>query len=162
MRFRAEHHVGAPVADVADRIADPDFHLHLELPDLALPTLLDEVRDPEGVLLRLRYEFTGSLDPIVRRLIGAERPAWVQEIQVDLRTDTGAIRFEAERQPRLLRGSASFVLADDGSGGTVRTLEGELVVGVPGMGRMAERRLIPGIVSRMDEEARALDADLAT
>jgi hypothetical protein len=34
------------------------------------------------------------------------------------------------------------------------------VVAVPGIGRMAERRIVPGLVRRLDIEAEALDAQL--
>jgi len=39
----------------------------------------------------------------------------------------------------------------------VRRLDGELVVAVPGIGRMAERRIVPGVAARLDIEARAVE-----
>jgi Protein of unknown function (DUF2505) len=55
-----------------------------------------------------------------------------------------------------LHGSADFVLISAG-GGTVRRLDGELVVAVPVIGRMAERRIVPGLLRRLDRDAQALD-----
>ena len=40
-------------------------------------------------------------------------------------------------------------------------IHGELVVAVPGIGRMAERRIVPGLLRRMDIEAQAMDDELS-
>jgi hypothetical protein len=40
-------------------------------------------------------------------------------------------------------------------------LDGELVVAIPGVGRMAERRIVPGLLRRLDIEADAVDAELS-
>lgn len=164
MRFQAEHRFAASVRAVGELLADPSFYLGLELPDLALPELLDQRTErsdsgPEVVVLRLRYEFTGSLDPIAERLLGSSRLAWVQEVRVERSSGTGRLGFEAERDPRRLHGSADFVLEATGSG-CVRRLEGELVVAVPAIGPMAERRIVPGLLRRLDIEAEALSARL--
>jgi hypothetical protein len=107
-------------------------------------------------VLRLRYEFDGNLDPMAARLIGSGRLAWIQEVRVDRVAGTGSLGFEAERDPRRLHGAADFVVAAEGAV-AVRRLEGELVVAVPGVGRLAERRIVPGILRRLDIEARAMD-----
>ncbi|MGH9207805.1 MAG: DUF2505 family protein, partial [Acidimicrobiales bacterium] len=52
--------------------------------------------------------------------------------------------------------AADVVLTADGSG-SVRRIDGELVVAVPAIGRMAERRIVPGLLRRLDIEAEALD-----
>lgn len=159
MRFHAEHRFdGSPEAVVAI-LADPDFYLGLDLPDLSRPELLEQGTDGDVAVVRLRYEFVGSLDPIAQRLIGSGRLAWVQEVRVDQSSGSGALGFEAEKNPRQLHGAADFVLNPDGRG-TVRTIDGELVVAVPGIGGMAERRIVPGLVRRLDIEAEAVDDQL--
>lgn len=141
---------------VAAILADPDFYLGLDLPDLSQPQVLEHGTDGDEAVVRLRYEFVGGLDPVAQRLIGSGRLAWVQEVRVDQSAGSGHLRFEAEKNRRQLHGSADFVLKPDGTG-TVRTIDGELVVAVPGIGRMAERRIVPGLVRRLDIEAQALD-----
>lgn len=140
-------------------MTDPDFYLGLALPDLSKPTVLEKSEDEVGATLRLRYEFEGSLDPIASRLLGSSRLAWIQEVRVNRSTGSGKLRFEAEKDPRRLHGEANFVLVADGEV-FVQRLEGELVVAVPGIGRMAERRIVPGILHRLDIEAQALDDQL--
>ncbi|MHB1712910.1 MAG: DUF2505 family protein [Acidimicrobiales bacterium] len=155
MRFHAEHRFDAPVPAVAALLADPAFYLGLDLPDLSTPEMLETRTDGSETTLRLRYEYRGHLDPIVLRLLGSNHLAWMQEVRIDRSTDSGTLHFEAERDPKRLHGTADFVLAATGKG-AVRRLDGELAVAVPGIGRMAERRIVPGILNRLDIEARAL------
>jgi len=159
MRFRAEHRFGASVSAVGALVGDPEFYLGLDLPDLHRPELLEQRQDGRHAVLRLRYEFDGSLDPIAQRLLGSSRLAWIQEVRVDRSARSSSLRFEAEKDPRRLHGAATFVLsaAEDA---TIRRLDGELVVAVPGIGRMAERRIVPGILKRLDVEALAIDDQL--
>ena len=160
MRFHVEHRFNGSPQSVSAILADPAFHLGLVLPDLSRPEVLEEGEDAAASVLRLRYEFVGSLDPMARWLLGTGRLAWIQEIRVDRSVGSGTLRFEAEKNPRQLHGGADFVVTPDGEG-SIRTLDGELVVSVPGIGRMAERRIVPGLLRRLDIEARALD-DLLT
>jgi hypothetical protein len=159
VRFHAEHRLDGSVRSVTNILSDPDFYVNLDLPDLSRPEVLEQREDADQSILRLRYEFVGSLDPIAQRLLGSGRLAWIQEVRVDRSSGTGALRFEAEKNPRQLHGAADFVLAPDGAG-TVRTIDGELVVAVPGIGRLAERRIVPGLVRRLDIEAQALNDQL--
>jgi hypothetical protein len=156
VRFHAEHHFDGSVRSVSGILSDPAFYADLELPDLSRPEVLEQREDGDQSTLRFRYEFVGSLDPIAQRLLGSGRLAWIQEVRVDRSAGSGALGFEAEKSPRQLHGAADFVLTPDGAG-SVRTIDGELVVAVPGIGGMAERRIVPGLVRRLDIEAQALN-----
>jgi hypothetical protein len=160
VRFDTEHSFAAPAAAVVGVLTDPDFYLDLALPDLDQPELLGSTDDGDAAVIRLRYQFVGRLDPMARRLIGSGRLAWIQEVRVRRSTSSGTLGFEAEREPRRLHGSAEFTLAPS-AGGTTRRLEGELVVAVPGVGGLAERRIVPGLLRRLDIEAEAVDAALS-
>ncbi|HVC15200.1 MAG TPA: DUF2505 family protein [Acidimicrobiales bacterium] len=167
MRFSAEHRFAGTPAQVAAALGDPDFYLTLDLPDLRLLEVHEVDRSaPSGGTepvpgvtgaetgLELRYEFTGALDPVALRLLGGTRPTWTQEVR--LREDAGGrLRFAAEANPRLLHGAAAFSLEREGEG-TVRRLDGELVVALPVVGGMAERRIVPGVLRRLDVEAEAV------
>ena len=161
MRFTARHHFEAPPEAVAAVLTDPAFHVGLHLPDLSRPEVVEHSSGDDTDLLRLRYEFTGSLDPVARRLLGSRRLSWIQEVQINRATGRGTLSFGAEADARRLHGSARFTLdADDG--GTTRQITGELVVAVPGVGGMAERRIVPGLTRRLDIEAAALQRRLAS
>ena len=161
MRFHTEHRFTGSPADVGAILVDPTFYLDLVLADLGRPEVLDQEADGDQVTLRLRYEFTGSLDPIAQRLIGPGRLAWVHEVRLSRSDGTGSLRFEAQRDPRRLHGAAGFVLTAEDTG-TFRRTDGELVVAVPGIGRMAERRIVPGVLRRMDREAEAIERRLSS
>jgi hypothetical protein len=159
VHFHAEHHFHAPVAAVTTLLADPAFYLGLTLPDLSEPEVLDQRDDGNEAVLRLRYQYVGSLDPIAQRLLGSNRLSWIQEVHVNRSGASGTLGFEAERDPKRLHGSARFELTE-ASSDTVRRIDGDLVVAVPGIGRMAERRIMPGVLRRLDIEAEALNAQL--
>jgi Protein of unknown function (DUF2505) len=158
MRFAAEHRFDAPVDAVIAGLTDPEFHHGLQLPDLKLLDV-DVHPDQSETVLRLRYDFVGHLDPLARRLLGGRQLTWRQELRLDRTSGAGRLTFAAEAEPRRLQGRADVVIEPDG-GGTRRTLDGELVVEVPVVGRNAERRIVPGLLRRLDIEAAALDQHL--
>ena len=159
MRFRAQHRFRGRPGAVAQVLSDPSFYLDLALPDLHRPEVIEQRADDNGVVLLLRYEFVGDLIPMARRVLGNQQLSWMQEVRIDLRAPAGTLQFAAERNPKLLHGDAHFTLEPDGDE-TVRRLEGELVVAVPGIGGMAERRIVPGLVRRLDIEAQAVNERL--
>jgi hypothetical protein len=156
VRFHAEHHFTASTEAVITLLSTPGFYLDLDLPDLSRPELLDHHQNGDVAVVHLRYEFEGHLDPIAQGLLGSSRLAWIQEVRVDRAAEAGTIGFHAEKGPRKLHGTADFVVVASGDG-SLRRLDGELVVAVPGIGRMAERRIVPGVAARLDIEARAVE-----
>lgn len=154
MRFTAEHRFAAPVEAVVAGLTDPAFHRELQLPDMKLLDV-DAQTDQAETVLRLRYDFVGHLDPLARRLLGNRRLTWAQELRLD-RSGAGRLTFEAEADPTRLHGRADVALKPD-DGGTRRTMDGNLVVAVPVVGSSAERRIVPGLLRRLDIEADALD-----
>jgi len=140
-------------------LADPSFYVDLDIPDLKHPELIEQFTAGGLAVVRLRYEFVGDVDPIVHRFLGHQRLSWIQEVSTDLRTGAGTLGYRAESNPRLLHGDATFTLRPDGDG-TVRHLDGELVVALGVIGGMAEHRIVPGLLRRLDIEAEAVDARL--
>lgn len=159
MRFDAEHEFVGPPDAVIDVLADADFHEQLRLPDLAQPQLLERDASGDAILLRLRYEYVGELDPLARRLLGDRSLTWIQELRLDRSSRTGRLDFHAQAEPRRLHGHANFVVEPRNSG-SQRRLQGELVVAIPAVGTMAERRILPGLLRRLDVEARGIDERL--
>ncbi len=160
MRFQAEHRFHGSPGEVAAVLTDPRFYQTLELPDVSNPEVLESSAGGERSLLRLRYRYTGDLDPMARRLLGKERLAWIQQVTVDHASDSGDLSFKAEADPKRLHGQAHFDLRADG-GSCVRRLAGELVVAVPMIGSRAERKIVPGVLRRLDIEAQGINNTLA-
>ncbi len=160
MRFAREHRLDGDPAAVARLLTDAGFHTALELPDVAPAQVVSTCRAGAATVLRLRYVFTGSLDPIARRLLGGHELAWIQDLTVADDASGGNLVMWAERDRHRLHGSANFELAGNTDGSTGRHLSGEIVVAVPVIGRGAEGRLVPGILARLDREADALNESL--
>ncbi|HEX2191858.1 MAG TPA: DUF2505 family protein [Acidimicrobiales bacterium] len=159
MRFRAEHRFRAPVGAVADLLVDAAFHRELELPDVELLDVLLADGDGAAALLTLRYEYVGHLDPPAARLLGGRRLTWVQKVTVDRDAGTGRLSFAAEGNEDRLYGTAEFALrADDEE--TLWLLEGEVRVRVPLVGGAAERRVLAGMLRRLEIEAQQMAEEL--
>jgi hypothetical protein len=164
MRFHAEHEFAAPPAAVAGILCDPAFHTALDLPDLSRPEVVDHSVAGTQCSLKLRYAFVGHLDPIARRLLAGRKLTWVQELRLDSATGVGRLSFSAEAEADRLYGSAGVTLTAVSTGSdaarTQRRIEGEFFVKVPVVGGTAERRIVPGLVRRLDVEAAALTIEL--
>jgi hypothetical protein len=159
VRFRIEHQFPGSIDALTALLLDPGFHTGLKLPDVSLPTVVDATTDGPHDVLRLRYEYTGSIDPIARRILGNRKLTWLQELRLDRAKGTGRLAFHAEAEPRKLHGSAHCALTADGAD-SVRRLDGELKVAIPLVGGTAERKIIEGLKRRLDVEAQALDERL--
>jgi hypothetical protein len=162
VRFDAEHEFAGTPHAVAAILTDPEFHARLDLPDLSRPEI--ETHDASGSerTLKLRYEFVGSLDPIARRLLAGRRLTWIQTLVLDTDTGTGSLGFAAEAEPNRLYGDASIRLDAIEGGRTRRRIDGAFFVKFPLVGGTAERRIVPGLVRRLDIEAEAVAAALSS
>lgn len=159
VRFTADHHFTSPPEAVAGVLLDGEFHRVLELPDVALPTVVASGREGSVGTLRLRYEFVGHLDPIARRMLGGRALAWEQELRLDTDTGRGVLTIAVDDAAGRIRGDGRVTL-EGVDAGTVRRIVGELQIRIPLIGGNAERRIVPGIVSRLDVEAEAVRAHL--
>ena len=162
MHFEVDHEFPGPQALVADVLCDAAFHAQLDLPDLSRPEVVESSVDGTSRLLRLRYEYIGRLDPIARKIVGGRKLTWIQELRLDTSTYAGTLSFSAEEDAGRLSGAAAVAIAAvDGEERSRRHIAGDLHVRVPLVGGTAERRIVPGLVRRLDVEAAALSEALA-
>jgi hypothetical protein len=161
MHFTTEHHFAAAPVRVAALMVDPAFEGGVQLPDLSPPELVAHDTDGAEHVLTLRYEYVGQLDPMAKRLLAGRQLALVQTVRLDSDTGLGALTIAAETDPGRLHGNAKITITGgDGADASVRALDGDFVVKVPVIGGTIERRLLPGILARLDVEADALAAHL--
>ena len=161
MRFTTEHEFEAGLAAVADVLCDTAFQTRLQLPDLSLPEVVEHEDDGTTRVLRLRYGYTGQLDPIARKVIGGRSLTWIQELRLVTTEYRGSLTFAAEADPNRLFGEADLVLEAVTEVRTRRRISGDLHVRVPLIGGTAEKRIVPGLVRRLDVEAAAMTTELA-
>jgi hypothetical protein len=159
--FEVEHEFAASRSAVADVLCDPAFQAGLDLPDLGRPEVIESSDKGTTRLLRLRYEYVGQLDSVARRILGNRKLTWVQELELDTATYRGTLGFAAEQNADRLGGSAEVAITTlDEDRSSQRRIAGDLYVRVPVVGGPAERRIVPGLVRRLDVEAAALATEL--
>jgi hypothetical protein len=162
VHFEVEHEFPAARAAVAEVLCDPDFHTHLDLPDLSRPEVVAHSVDGSQSVLRLRYRYIGQLDPLARKIVGGRDLTWIQELRLDTSTYAGTLSFSAEEEPRRVNGSAdvAIVAVDDTS--SRRRIAGDFHLRIPVVGGTAEKKIVPGLLRRLDVEADALRHSLGT
>jgi hypothetical protein len=161
VHFEVEHEFAAGPDRVAEVLCDPAFHEQLDLPDLSLPSVVTNSAEGTTRRLRLRYEYLGQIDPIARKIVGNRKLTWIQELRLDTAAYTGTLSFSAEHDERRLNGAATIVISGRDDTQSRRRISGDLHVRVPLVGSTAERRVVPGLVRRLDVEAAALTKVLA-
>ena len=160
MHFEAEHDFPASDARVLGVLCDPDFHTSLDLPDLSRPEVVAATADGTIRSLRLRYKYVGQLDPIARKVLSGRTLSWVQELRMDTATGRGSLSFSAEADTDRLNGNATVSVTATDARHARRRIAGDFHVRVPLVGGTAERRIVPGLVRRLDVEAAALSKEL--
>jgi hypothetical protein len=159
MKLAATHRFNAPASAVCAGMGDSDFYAGLQLPDVDLPEVIARTATGDHVDIHVRFTYTGKLDPIARRIVGHDHVEWVQQLDIDSATRSCALNVVPAVGVIPVSCNGTFVLRDAGTG-CVRILAGDLRIRVPLIGSRAERSLAPGILSRLDREAEALDAFL--
>jgi hypothetical protein len=162
VQFDRDHDFPAPPDRVAALMCDPEFQTHLQLPDLSLPAVVAHEDDGTRCQLRLRYEYTGQLDSMARRVIGGRTITWVQELRLDRASGTGTLSFSADGDAGRVNGEASVTITASGDAGSHRRIAGDFRIRIPVVGGTAERKIVPGLVRRLDVEAAALTARLGS
>jgi hypothetical protein len=162
VRFEVEHEFPATPTAVAEVWCDPAFHSHLELPDLSLPEVIAHTVDGTVHVVRLRYGYVGQLDPIARKIVGGRKLTWIQELRLDWSTGAGTLSFSAEEEPRRVNGSADVTIVAVGDSASRRRIAGDFHLRIPVVGGTAEKKIVPGLLRRLDVEADALRRSLGT
>jgi hypothetical protein len=155
VHFHAEHQFAWPVDAVMRTTSDPELYIDLQLPDLSQPEVLGQWSEENSSHLQLRYTFVGQIDSIARSLLGKDQLQWLQEVEVDAMARSGRLTFTSEDDAHRLHGEAEIVFRSDDEG-TMRLIDGDLVVAVPFLGPAAERKIVPGLLRRLDIEAQAI------
>ena len=159
MHFAVDHEFPASCEAVAAVLCDPEFHAHLDLPDLSRPEVVDHTVDGTLRILKLRYGYIGQLDSIARKIVGGRKLTWIQELRLDTATYVGTLSFSAEEEPRKVNGAADVTIVATGNG-CRRHIAGDFHLRIPVVGGTAEKKIVPGLTRRMDVEAAALTEKL--
>jgi hypothetical protein len=155
VRFRLEQSLPGSFDEVIGALLDPAFIASRgELPNLGPPEVLDQVRDEAAgtVQQRVRYRFTGSLSSAVTRVVDPAKLTWVDETTYRLAERLATFRVIPDHYAGKLRCEGTHVFVDDGAGGTTRSVDADLSVKVPIVGRAVEKAIVSGLRGHLDAE----------
>ncbi len=156
VKFDFEQRWTAPVDDVVDVYLDESFWMSLvNLHKTSPPTVLDIERSADRAVVRLHWVLTVDLPREAARFIDPDDVAWVEETNWDLRSRVAKVSFHPDQAAGLLRASATARLRADGSD-AVRSIDGDLSVRIPLLGRKVEPAIVEGVVEHLGEEADAI------
>jgi len=162
VQLHLEQHVPAPVDDVLAALVDPAFLAALgALPKISSPTLLDQQRDGDRIVQRVRYRFTGDLSRAVTAVLDPAKLSWVDETTYDLAGRSATFRIIPDAYGDRLRCSGTHRFTAPPDGGTRRTVDGRLEVSYPLVGGRIERALASGLEEHLTAEAELLASHLA-
>lgn len=162
VKFEFEQRWTAEVDEVVDLYLDESFWTSLvDLRRTSPPTVLDIRRNGDHAVVRLHWVLTVELPREAARFIDPDDVAWVEESDWDLRSGVTEVSFHPDQAAGLLRASARAHLEADGPE-AVRSIEGDLSVRIPLLGRKVEPAIIDGVVEHLGEEADAVAARLGS
>jgi len=162
VQFEREHEFASTVERVATLMSDPAFQGELDLPDLSRPTVVAHDVDGAAHRLTLRYQYVGQLDPIAQKVVGGRAITWVQDLVLDVVSGTGTLGFSADGVAGRADGSATVTITPTRDTSCRRRIRGDFRIKIPVIGGKAERAIVPGLERRLDVEAAALAAALAS
>jgi Protein of unknown function (DUF2505) len=160
MKFELKHTFDAPVDAVIAAMFDPKLFDHLKANMKTIQAIDPIERTEDDGTIRRRTRYTPV--PLIKKIGPKQVPPGAMAFVEDSRFDKRARRLEFENIPdmstlrKLLvnRGTISF--RDAGGGRSERTVEGELVVKVFLIGKLAEKIIYNEAEKILNEEASAL------
>lgn len=158
MRFTLDQALPGSIDEVLAAFTDPGYLASLgELGKVGAPEVLDQTREGDIILQRVRYRFTGDLSPAVTSVIDRDKFVWVDEHTYDLASSTASFRIVPEHYRDRLKctGTERFHRIAEG---TNRHVEAELNVRWPFVGGLVERAIVSGLKEHLAEEAELIEA----
>jgi len=154
VRFELEQRIPAPYEDVVATLLDESYQRSLtDLPPLKDRELIDQRPHGDGKVLRVtRCVLAIHLSGTVKRFIGEEDPAWVEEATWDPHASQWAWVVIPEVAKELLSANGVIGLSRDGDR-TLRHVAGEVKVRVPLYGGKVEGWIVEGLEHTYEEEA---------
>ena len=117
----------------------------------------------DQVSLDVRFRFSGVVSSAVRAVVDPKKMSWVTQHRINLAARRDEWTIVPDHYPDRLSGRGQYRFAE-GSGGpgtALVTLEGELSVHVPLLGRGVERVIVSGLRSYFGAEVESIP-DLST
>jgi hypothetical protein len=163
VRIAIRQTVSVPQARAIAAYGSPAFYTGRPVrDDIAALEVVRHDDDGERVLIEVRFAFKGTVSPAVRAVIDPAKMSWITRTEVrsaEARSDWVVL---PDHYPDRLKanGSYRFEPGDQGPTSTIVTVEGDLKVQVPIVGRSVERVIVSDLARYIQDEVASIP-DLA-
>jgi len=163
VRITIHQAVAVPRAQAIAAYGTPAFYEGRPIrDDIAVLGVVHHDDAGDRILIEVRFAFTGSVSPAVRAVIDPAKMSWVTRTEIHLEEARSDWVVLPDHYPDRLRASGTyrFGAGDDGPGTTLVTVEGDLKVQVPIVGRSVERVIVSDLCAYIADEVSSIP-DLA-
>jgi hypothetical protein len=162
VRFDFEQVVKAPPDVVARALVDPAFYPTVKCSSaVAVREVVDSEPGGPGspTTLRIRLAFVGEVSSAVRRFVDPSQLTWVTVLTQQPGAPNTTFTIVPDHYKGLLESRGEYRYSGQGDAATTRlTVDGDLSVKVPLVGRKAEKPIADGFGDFVADQARALEA----
>jgi hypothetical protein len=164
MHFKFTHDFDAPL-DELERVMFHDGLIPLlekRMENILRMEPLEVRRDATRLTRRIRYLPVPMISSIGVKKVEPEWMEFFEESSYDFKAHSGQFRNVPARRriAALLTNSGTLKLESNGRGGSRQSIEGELVVSVFMVGKIAERVIHSNAIKLLEEQAAVLDGVL--
>ncbi len=159
MKIAIRQAVAVPPAQAIAAYASPAFYEGRPArDDIAVRAVLRHEELDDRIRIEVRFAFTGSVSPAVRAVIDPTKMSWITRTEIRPADACSSWVVVPDHYPDRLRahGGYRFEQGDDGPASTVVSVEGDLRVHVPIVGRSVERVIVAGLESYIEDEVASI------
>ncbi len=158
VRFTFDQHVGVAPEVAMCAYGEPSFYETRDsLEQISVVEVLDHQDNDTSILIEVRFKFTGSVSPAVKSVIDPDKLSWVTHTEVLLEERRTRFTVVPDYYPDRLTSSGEYRFGDgSGPNAAVVTVDGDLVVHVPIVGRSVEKAIVSGLRSYIATEVESL------
>lgn len=161
MRFSVAQAVAVPPAQVMAAYGSVDFYQGRPTrDDIALLGVVDHQVSQDGtVVLQVHYAFRGSVSAAVRRVVDPAKMSWITRTEIHQDHGRGRATWTVlpDHYPDRLTAGGVFRFDPAATSSTTSvTVEGDLKVHVPIVGRSVERVIVTGLRSYIEAEVASI------
>jgi hypothetical protein len=161
MRFRVEQRFARPATDIFKAYCEPGVYPRfVALDNIAAPEVHHHEVDTAGrVHLVVAYRYTGDLPAGAQRFVDTSNITVTEHVTYDPADNSGSFNLKTPLGSRF-GGRGASTVSDNDAHGSVRTISGELRIGLPLVGRKVEAAIIEGYEESLLAQVRVVEAHL--
>ncbi len=158
MNFSIDRDLGVSAESALRAYGSPSFYEGRgTIENISIVEVVDHRDEGDRVLIAVRFKFEGSVSAAVRAVVDPGKMSWITRTEVRMEDRSTAFSVLPDHYPDRLTGSGEFCFVDGSVPDTAMvTVEGDLEVHVPLVGRSAERVIVSGVRSYIAKEIELL------